>query len=171
MKSTSLSVRVNDDDAMFLATLQIGDAKTPSEKLRALLRSERRRQEGTRDAVEAADMVKDLLQPARRRVRALQSEAGVRSDLLKKVYDGIPEIAGLALVGPGQGGPGTPEDLKAFERLVVDEVFNLVQDLMELGLTPKNRVLDVDTVGERIDSVLEFIELINIAKKRKKGRP
>lgn len=170
MKTTSLSVRVDDDDAAFLAGLHVGDARTPSEKLRALLRSERRRQEGARNALEATDMVRDLLQASKRRMRELELDTGARSDFLKKVYDRLPEIAGLALAGPIDEECDNSRSLEKFERLVINEVFSFVHEILELGLSPRNRVLDSETIESRLSAILEFIELINISKQRKEGR-
>ena len=169
MKTTSLSVRVDDDDAAFLADLQIGDARTPSEKLRALLHSERRRQEGAKDALEAADLFSDLLQPTKRRIRQLEADAGLKSEFLRKFYDRLPEIAGEALVGPGRGREDLAEGLKEFERTIVDDAFNFVQDVLELGFLPQNRFYDTGRIEERLATILDFVELVRLSREREKG--
>lgn len=169
MKTTPLSVRVDDDDAAFLAALEIGDARTPSEKLRALLHAERRRQEGVDDPLEAADMFRDLLQPAKRRIRRRETKTGARSDFLMKLYDRLPEIAGAAFSGPDEKIKDSSKALTTFENDVLDNVFALVQETLELGLTTRNRCYDATGIEKRLAPVLEILELINMSKQRRKG--
>ena len=170
MKSNSLSVRVDDDDAAFLARMQIDGARTPSEKLRALLRVERRRQQGSHDADEAAEMFRDLLRTTRRRIRKMEAESGARSDLLKKIYDHLPEIGGAALAGPDHQEGGTIDRLTSFEKLAIDEVFDFLQDVIELGLSPENRVYETKYIEKRIKVLLRYLELIDISRKQHKGQ-
>lgn len=169
MKTTPLSVRVDDDDAAFLAGLDIADARTPSEKLRALLRAERRRQEGIDDPLEAVDFFRDTLQPAKRRIRQLETKAGTRSDFLMKLYDRLPEIAGAAYSGPDEKVKAPSKTLLAFENEILDNVFALIQETLELGLTTRNRCYDVTAIEKRLTPVLEILELINISKQRRMG--
>jgi hypothetical protein len=169
MKTTPLSVRVDDVDAAFLATLSIDGARTPSEKLRALLRAERRRQEGVGDPLEAAEMFRDLLQPAKRRLRRLEANADIRSDFLMKLYDRFPEIVGTAFAGVNERSKDISSALSGFESELLDEVFALILEILELGLTKRNRCYDVKGIEKRLAPILEILDLINISKKRQKG--
>lgn len=168
MKTTSLSVRVDDNDAAFLAGLDIGHARTPSEKLRMLLQAERRRQEGVGDPLDAADMFRDLLQPAKRRVRRLETSAGVRSDFLTKLYDRLPEISGTAFAGPSEKIKDASKTLENFEKDILTDVFALILEVLELGLTTQNRCYDPAGVEKRLAPVLEILELINMSEERRK---
>ncbi|MEM6683573.1 MAG: hypothetical protein AAF607_15170 [Pseudomonadota bacterium] len=170
MKTSTLSVRVDDNDAAFLAALDIADAHTPSEKLRALLHEERSRRERLRDRVEATEMFADMLRDARRRLRRAETERGVRSEFLAKVYDRLPEIMAAASVGPTAAKPGKPLDLEWFETDTIEEVFVFIREILELGLTTQNRCYDPVAVEKRLEPVLEIVALINLAmKRRKKG--
>ncbi|MEM9494913.1 MAG: hypothetical protein AAGA09_02825 [Pseudomonadota bacterium] len=169
MKTASLSVRVDDDDAAFLAALEIEDARTPSEKLRALLHAERRRQEGVHDPVEAADMFRDLLKPAKRGVRRREMSAEQRSDFLAKLYERLPEIAGGAFAGPDARSKDLAGALKKFEAEMLDEVFAFIQETLELGLTTRARCHDPAAFEKRLAPVLEILELMNMSRKRRKG--
>lgn len=169
MKTASLSVRVDDDDAAFLAGLDIGDARTPSEKLRALLHAERRRQEGVKDPVEAADMFRDLLFSAKRRIRRLETNTGERSEFLAKLYDRLPDMMGAAFSGPDGNAKDRAKSLKSFESEMLNDAFALIQETLELGLTTQNRCYDASGVEKRLEPVLEILELINMSKQRRKG--
>ena len=99
-KTVPLSVRVSDDDAEFLAGLEISGATTPSEKLRAILTAERTRWERAQDPAEAAEFVRDLLRPAQRRVRRLEADAHKSSDAVLKLDERLPELTATAFAGP-----------------------------------------------------------------------
>ena len=170
MKTTSLSVRVDDDDAAFLAGLSLGDARTPSEKLRLLLQAERRRQEGIGDPLEAADMFRDLLAPAKQRIRRMEKETGARSDFAARLYERLPEIAGATFAGPGASKKEAAAALAAFESDILNDVFALILEILELGLTTKNRCYDSRGIKKRLRPLLEIIELINMSEhKGKRG--
>ena len=169
MKTASLSVRVDDDDAAFLAGLHIGDARTPSEKLRALLHAERRRQEGVGDLLEAADLFRDLLQPAKRRMREFEAKTGARSDFMTKLYDRLPEIAGRASSGPSGKSKDAEKNLTNFEQEMLNDIFAFIQEVLELGLTTRNRCYDPAGIEKRLAPVLEILELINMSRERRKG--
>src|SRR5436853_7896774 len=99
-KTVPLSVRVSDDDAEFLAGLEISGATTPSEKLRAVLAAERNRWERAQDPAEAAEFIRDLLRPAQRRVRKLETELHRSSDAVLKLYERLPDVMASAFAGP-----------------------------------------------------------------------
>jgi hypothetical protein len=164
-KTVSLSVRVSDEDAGFLARLDIAGAATPSEKMRALLASERRLRAGSRDAGEAAEMLDDLMRPAKRRWRKDEETAGVHSQILQRLYDRLPELAALALAGPEA--PSKPEDaesaLAGFEGRVIDQTFALAEDFIQIALLREPRALNRDALKKRLLSVIELAELAKIA--------
>lgn len=173
MKTSTLSVRVSDDDAAFLAELDIDEAVTPSEKLRALLHAEQRRQEGGHDVVEATYMFRDMLRSPARQIRRIELKTGLRSNFLTKIYDRIPEIFAEAYTGPDID-PETDEKvlkevMAKFENALLDTIFEFVQETVELGLTTKNRCYDPDGINDRIGSILEILELIKMTKRKQEG--
>jgi hypothetical protein len=162
-KTVPLSVRVSDEDASFLAGLDIADAKTPSEKLRAILARERHRANGTQDPEAAIDLVQDMLRPAHRQVRRREGD-GPRSDLVHKAYGRVPEIAGLLLAGPAGEGQGALAD---FESRLAGKVAALARDYMELGLSPQSRCYREDAVREHVPSLVDLADLIQLSDRRK----
>lgn len=159
-KTVPLSVRISDEDAEFLARLDIGDAHTPSEKMRALLASERRLRAGPRDAGEASEMLSDLMRPARRRLRDAEREGAVRSEALEKLYDRLPELAALALAGPQTGESGAV--LVDFEARMLEQAFSLFEDLMRMGLLSEPRCHAPDALKSRLATVAELADLVKI---------
>ena len=164
-KTVPLSVRISDEDAAFLARLEIGDAATPSEKMRALLASERRLRAGPRDVGEATDMLTDLMRPAKRRWRKDEAAASVHSEVLNRVYDRLPELAALALAGPEA--PPEPDKagpaLEDFEGRVLDQTFALLEDLMQIALLKEPRALNRAALKNRVSTIIELAELARMA--------
>lgn len=166
-KTVPLSVRISDDDAEFLARMEVAGATTPSEKMRAVLAAERKRWEGSRDPVEAIEFVRDLLRPAQRSVRRLEAETHQSSDFILKLYERLPEILATAFIGP-QGGKDAGA-LVAFEAQLLDQVFALLQETLELGLIVRSRCYDHGAIAARLEPVLELLDLIRLSRERRKG--
>jgi hypothetical protein len=166
-KTVPLSVRVSDDDAEFLAGLEISGATTPSEKLRAVLANERNRWERAQDPAEAAEFMRDLLRPAQRRVRKLEAEVHKSSDAVLKLYERLPELTAAAFAGPASDGDG--KSLTAFEARLLDQAFALLQEILELGLLSHSRCYDPQAIASRLGPVLELVELMRISQERRKG--
>lgn len=168
MKTSTLSVRVDDDDAAFLAGLNLADARTPSEKLRALLRAERRRQENGGDLIDAAEMFADMLQQPRRRIWESEADNGPRSKFLIKLYDKLPRLMAAAYVGPKHGTKESVKSIAQFESEALRDVFVFIQEILELGLTSQSRCYDLDAFDEGLEPVVEIIDLINLSKERRR---
>ena len=167
-KTVPLSVRVSDDDAAFLARMQIGGATTPSEKLRALLAAERRRREGAEDPAEAVEMFADMLRPAHRRVRGLAEEAETTSEAVAKLYERLPELVGVAYSGPRRAkGEAADFVLKRFEGRLLDQAFALVEDILALGMLSQARCYDPDAITARLGPVMELAELIRLSRQQR----
>lgn len=165
MKSTNLSVRVDDDDAAFLAGLTLPDARTPSEKLRYLLQAERDRRERAQDPVEAREMVHELLQPARRSVLRQERQTVLRSELLTRIYDRLPDLAGEAWAGPAEDDDDKEGALRAFERQMMSCTFNFVIEVLEVGLTRRSRCYEPETFDEHARQVREVLDAMKLSER------
>ena len=164
-KTVPLSVRVSDDDAAFLASLEIAGAATPSEKLRALLSLARRRAEGSEDELEGAQAFKTSLRPAERRVRAAEAELGMRSDLARKLYDRLPDL--MAALAAGPGAQPTRGDLVQFEDKLAIQAYALVEELLELGSPSANRAYDPSRLSKRVAPALGIVDRAKAPPRRK----
>ena len=162
-KTVPLSVRVSTEDAEFLAALHIDDATTPSEKLRALLRNERRRREGYRDYNRVLGLTHETLAPAQRRVEAAENRADVHSDLVHLVTDWLPDAIATFLTGLHQA-DAPDQALRDYEARLADRVVRLAESTLRLGVTKQIRGCDPEVVSSRIDPLLELLEVIRSAR-------
>ena len=157
-KSVPLSVRVSDEDAVFLAELEIDDAVTPSEKLRALLHEAQRRNAGLKDASEGGMLLRDMAASARRSIRKSEGHLKRKSDLVLKLYERVPDIMAKLIAGIEDA--EKTDDLVQFERELMDQTAVLIKDFMALGLSKNVRVSDPETYKTEIEPVLELVELV-----------
>ena len=166
-KTVPLSVRVSDDDAVFLAELEIEDAVTPSEKLRALLHEAQRRHAGLRDASEGGLLLRDTANPARRTVRRLEGRLGQKSDLILKLYERVPDIMARLIAGPDE--KDNAGNLEVFEKELTDQICVLLKDFITVGLSSPVRVYSEESFNAEMKQVIELVELVRHHQKLTKG--
>ncbi len=166
-KSVPLSVRISDDDAAFLARFEAPGAKTPSEKLRAILAAARERDEGARDFTGCANMVTQMLRPGLGRLRRAQRAADTRSEFVLRLYERMPELMAELM----SAAPEAEQDREALERLensLADQLFAMIEEILDMGLTSRSRTYNPSLVRQRLTPILEILELINL-RERKQG--
>ncbi len=168
-RSVPLSVRVSPEDAAFLSNYEAPDAKTPSDKIRAILAAERRREAGAHDFGACVEIVEAMLRPARRRLRNARKDAGIRSDFVTKMYEKMPEILATMMITP-ESWEGGRNDLEALESELAEITFALIEEILELGLLKRGRTYDSDLVRDRIPPILEIVELIALSDKSDLGK-
>lgn len=158
-RSVPLSVRISDTDAAFLARYRAEGATTPSEKLRALLAEARHQDEAQMDLDGRIEQLSRQIKPALTRLRSSQRETRMRSDLLVRLYDRLPELVGLLMTGPGMS--GTPaNDLREFEDDVAQQTFALIEDVLDLGLTQNDRTYAPEQIRNRLAPIIEITGLM-----------
>lgn len=168
-KNFQLSTRVTDEDAAFLARLEIEGAETPSDKIRALIGEARRRHEGKRDFRSALARVSDLLAPVEADVRAAEHATQQRSELVRLTSGWLAEALAF-LVSQGQEEAGGPKKagalLLATERGLADRVFQLMEAILRLGVTGEAPCYDRAAISERLGPILELLEVIRAVRAR-----
>lgn len=158
-KSIPISVRLSDDDVAFLADYEVQGARTPSDKLREILRGAREREEGIQDVSSCEELLRSMARPAEKGVRQLQREAGVRSDFVIKLYERLPEMF-AELIASAPGPEGEEKDLRRFEADLSAELFSLIEEIFDLGLTSPSRTYDPELMDSRLKPILEITRIL-----------
>ncbi|MDA0339299.1 MAG: hypothetical protein O2910_05595, partial [Proteobacteria bacterium] len=96
-KSVPISVRLTQGEADFIARFSAGDAVTPSEKVRSIIRIARERSERPATFGAGLRVAKDLTTPANEATRVAEHAEGIHSELLAQVLDWTPELIALLL--------------------------------------------------------------------------
>ncbi|ASP31943.1 hypothetical protein [Labrenzia sp. VG12] len=159
-KSIPISVRLSDDDVAFLASYEVQGARTPSDKLREILKAAREREEGVQDVSSCEDLLRSMARPAEKGLRQLQREAGIRSDLVIKLYERLPEMF-AELVASAPGPTGDENELRRFEADLSAELFSLIEEIFDLGLTSPSRTYDPELMDRRLKPILEIARILD----------
>ena len=173
MKTVTISVRVSEQDAEFIAGLDIANASTPSDKLRAIIAEAREQRQQPRSFAQALHQMEHLLQRSRNHVRDLEHRHRVHSELVGLIHEWLPEMAAMLMTfvddqaAPASGDRSAKqpqqEQLAELERRVADRLFALMESTLRLGVTRQCRCYDAEVVAKRLGPVLELAQLINAA--------
>jgi hypothetical protein len=166
MKTVPVSVRLNEADAEFLASLQKGEASTPSEKLRALLHDERDRVQRNREFEAVRNRIQERVNGTRNLLKAQEREDGLSSILWIRVFEIFPDIATKILTGEPLRCKGDKIGLLEFERDLQQDVFELINEILELALRQEPKVHNPREFLELVQQPLEVLELIQLKHKK-----
>src|SRR5688572_17035553 len=158
-KSIPLSFRVTDEDAEFLAGLELPGAITPSEKLRALITRARLEHAQERTYEGSLGRVRELLEPTSQTLRAREMAIRQRSELIADTLYWLPDLVAFLMAGPESSRKGG-EDLRTFEAGVADRIFRFVEAVLRLGVTAKAPCYDPDLITNGIAGTLELSQVI-----------
>lgn len=159
-KSIPISVRLSDDDVAFLAGYEVQGARTPSDKMREILKAAREREEGVQDVAACEDLLRSMARPAEKGLRQLQREIGHRSDFVMKLYERLPEMLS-ELIASAPGPENDQQDLVRFEAALSAELFSLIEEIFDLGLTTPSRTYDPELMNKRLAPILEVARLLD----------
>jgi hypothetical protein len=170
-KSIPLSVRIAPEDAEFIAGLQLEGARTPSDKVRALIADARRRAGEAGDYPSALALSGDLIDPALRQVREAEHRHERHSELLIRIGEWLPEtVAFLRASASASTEPGGAEALLQLERGMVRRVATLAETVLQMGVTEKCPCYDGEVLNNHIKRVLDLADLILSTQQRNKER-
>lgn len=166
MKSIPISVRLSEDDAAFLAGLTIPGAHTPSDKLRSIISETRRRMDGVEDFSDCAELLRDMIAPTTRRIREANKQLHLRSELLDRLADWLPETMAYLMTTLPEGSTDK-KSLHQLEAGVADRAVALLENILRLGVTQQAPCYDEALLANRLTSILE---LAHIAAKQQKTK-
>ncbi|MBE9552524.1 MAG: hypothetical protein IMF05_03575 [Proteobacteria bacterium] len=174
-KMTPLSVRMSADDIAMLSALTIPDAVTPSEKIRRLVRTAHRQQQGRSDYAEALRVEEERIAPLLHRVRALEASHRVHSELLVHLLSWLPDMtatamSSLAAFEKEDGVEKVAGNLAKTEAAVAERVFGLMLTVLQYSLTPKTHCYREDAVTGRLPEILEIARLLEAKPARRTTR-
>lgn len=167
-RSVPLSVRISDDDAAFLAQYKAEGAKTPSEKLRAILGDARKLNAKPEDYAGCAEMLASMLRPSQNSLRTGQRDERMRSDFLAKLYERLPELVASLMLGP-PAAREPAEGLRQFEDDLAKQIFALIEEVLNLGLTTTSRTYSPALIKTRLEPILEILDLVRQSNSQQEG--
>ncbi|KZL17955.1 hypothetical protein PsAD2_02688 [Pseudovibrio axinellae] len=148
-RSISLSVRLTQEESETLARLNFPDARTPSDKIRALIAAPEE-SFGSLEQGTHTFAARKLLKPASDMLDQNQNQ----SDTLRLLTDRLPLLLGELANRSDQG------DLKETETAITEDFFELVELVLQAGLRRNPRLQNPELFKELVDDMRSSTELL-----------
>lgn len=161
----TISIRVPDEDFQWLLSLQEGSAKTPSEKLRALLARARQQEAGMGDPELCAAWMRQLAQPFSDTVTTFERQQKSHSDLMGAVAEWIPQIM-ATLISTRPTGEDAQEKARELEAILAQQCFRLLTTLLRAAVTSTPATYDKDVLDRYLADVIEIATIISTRKEK-----
>ncbi len=160
-KSVLLSVRLSPQEAEFIDQLVINDASTPSQKLRAIIESARKRKLGTEDFASALRLAHESVGPSVTIIKESENEQKIHSEVVSRVSDWTMEcFAYLSACNGPKLGLGKKELLKV-ENNLLNRVSVLMQSILQMAVTENGPVYDTTNLQAAVKPVVELAKIID----------
>ncbi len=169
MKLMPLSVRISKQDADYIALLDIAGAKTPSEKVRALISESRQRQSKAVGFDACVDFIQKELTPVNQEILSEERNKQIHSELIARIAEWLPAtfacLAAFQLDTDKENG-----GLFELERELASRVMLLMESVLQMGITTHSPCYDSDLIRSRTESIIELASVIESVKNKVKAK-
>jgi signal transduction histidine kinase len=160
-KQVTISARISAEDAEFISRLTIDDAKTPSDKLRAIIAKAKERSTRQRDYAGSLSDIQELIQPVVKEIRKTEVENQIHSELLFRLAEWIPDAAAFLISSILEASEAkTNEKMLQIEQGAADRLVRLMESILQLAITGRCACYDPRIMDRKLDSVLELCQII-----------
>jgi hypothetical protein len=157
-QSIPFSVRLPHEDAEFIASLEIKGAKTPSDKIRAIIAKAREEDNSEQDYKNVLRQVQDMFIPALDKLREDELKKGEHSELLRILSEWLSETCAFFIYSLSADKKST--SLNSIEKGVADRIFTLFERVMRMGVTTEAPCYNKTIIKEHLAPVLELSGII-----------
>ncbi len=148
-RSISLSVRLTQEESERLARLNLPEAKTPSDKIRALIAAPENSFASLGDGTHTF-AARKLVKPA----SDMLDQCEDHSDILRLLADRLPLLLGEL------ASKTTSKELKSAEAAITEDFFELVELVLQAGLRRNPRLQNPELFKELVDDMRSSTELL-----------
>lgn len=164
-KQVTISARISVEDAEFISRLQVEDAKTPSDKLRAIITQAKESSSRPKDYTGSLNTIQDIIQPVLRNIRKTEVDNQIHSELVIRLAEWIPDTAAFLVSSILETDePKTFEQMSQVEQGVADRAIRLIESVLQLAVTEHCDCYNPEILRQKISPVLELCQII-LAKK------
>ena len=167
VKTIPVSFRMSQEDAEFLAGLQIEDAVTLSEKVRAIIKESRHRHQQKTDYETYLKFMSDVLNGLNKQIKLAEMKVESHSEIV--AYFTEWSIESFAFIASMQQEDALDEAiLKTLEDGILTRIFRLFEIVARMGVTSTAPCYNKQIITKNFSEILELIQLIveqNINKK------
>lgn len=160
----TVSIRLPDDDYQWLLSLEEGSAKTPSEKLRALVQRTRQQEAGLHDPERCSAWMRSLVQPATDALSAIERHQQRHSDLLTAVLEHVPQI--MAAILAARLPADSVRECAETEALVAQRCFRLFSAVLRGAVTSNPAAFNGDSYERHMPDIMELAQIISSRRRK-----
>lgn len=164
-KQVTISARIPQEDAEYISQLTIDGAKTPSDKLRAIITEARQRSNREQDYAGSLHSIQEIIQPVLRKIRKIEVENQIHSEIVIRSAEWIPDaVAFLVSFILASDKQKPNEKMLQLEQGVTERLIRLMESVLQLAITEHCACYDPAIIQNKIGPVLELCRII-MAKK------
>lgn len=161
-KAVTISARIAQEDAEFLAGYKVPGAVTPSDKLRAILAEARAHQQRKKDFRGSIDLFQEMLAPVTAQIREQELQNNIHSELVIRMLEWLPDTMAYVLASETRLNDNSDKQvLGEIETALADRVFRLFESVMQMGVTRRCPCYDSNAVASRMEPILDIARLIS----------
>ncbi len=166
MKKIQIGVRVNAEDVEFLNLLEISGAKTPSDKLRAIIEEARLRREFANEYTGSYRMIQEQVTPITERIKKVEYDKNIHSALLTRILEWMPDFYAYCLTSLSEE-KEVDEELLSYEKGAVDRVARLFESLLHLELSGQENSYTAGVFRDHVASFTKLLRIIDTTSQKK----
>ena len=159
MKTIPLSVRISHEDAEFIANLNIDGAKTPSDKLRAILREKRKSNLIGNDYSEVLTNIENYLLPISRQIKEVQHKENTFSQVIEPIRDSIADLLAY-FISSGKKIDNTL-GCQEFENELMERVSRLFERTIHLGIIQSTNTTRKNVFRNKLNTYIQLLRLLD----------
>ena len=159
-KTVPISVRVSNEDAEFIANLQIDNAVTPSDKVRSLIKEAKQQKERIVSYEGCLNIARETLKDLVQKVKTIESKEKEHSELVNVFNEWVTECFAYVASAKYE----IQEDqikLKQLEEGISERVFRLFEAVARMGVTSQEPCYNKKIILTGFLPILELIQIIN----------
>jgi hypothetical protein len=158
----TITIRLDEDDLTYLSSVELNGAANLSEKIRALLAEARAQRDGMHDSGLAWDFTRRLFAGPERGIREAELLAQMRSELIARVANWLPDVSALVLAGapaPSASNRERAESLRKLERTLGERVLGFVDSILQMSLTGFPGCYEPEALSRRAQPALRALAM------------
>lgn len=161
-RTTTISCRVDAEDADFLMTLEVPGATTISDKMRHVLAEYRQHQQNLRHFRDCLMDFRNLIAPTYQEIQDMEFAHDLRSELVGRIVELLPVLLATLLTSRRpERAEEEPVHLHQLEKKLADQVFQFVDSLLRIGLSARPPCYHPKLFQERLGALLSLTDLLS----------
>lgn len=156
----TISIRVPDEELQWLVSLDEGNTRTPSEKLRLLVARARQQQIGMADPETCTTWMRTLAQPFADSLAALERQKKIQSELIAAVEEWVPAMM-ATLISSRIGGHKAQESALEVEAILAQQCFRLITAVLRAAVTTNPATYDKSVLDRYLADIVEIANIIS----------